>query len=137
MITTKVNRMLYLFMPSKPKYKLEPLTDSNESVGTRITHFRKARCYTQNELANKIGISRKLVADYETGRVRLFDEMLARFALALKVSADELLGLKKNDFVEAIPSLRVMRRFQEIERLPALKKKAILKTIDDLIRANS
>jgi transcriptional regulator with XRE-family HTH domain len=124
-------------MPSVPKFKLEPLKISNETIGQRIARIRKAKGFTQQELANRIGISRKLVTDYETGRVRLFDEMLARFALTLKVTSDELLGLKKVNYLGPAPSLRVMKRLQEIEKLSEIKKKFILKTIDDLIKANS
>ena len=54
----------------------------------------------------------------------------------LKVSSDELLGIKKSR-INHEPSLRLMRRMKEIEKLPQNKKKAIIKTIDDLIKANT
>jgi hypothetical protein len=84
-----------------------------------------------------MGITRKQITDYETGRARMNDEMVVRFALALKVSTDQLLGLKDFDDTNAIPSLRITRRLRELDQLPEQKRKAILKTLDDLIRANS
>lgn len=84
-----------------------------------------------------MGISRKQIADYEAGRVRMNDEMVVRFALTLKVSADELLGLQNNDELKNAPALRFTRRLRELQELPEQKRKAILKTLDDLIRANS
>ena len=92
---------------------------------------------TQQELADAIGIERILISDYERSRIRLYDELVAHFAKALHVSSDELLGLVKLDTDSEAPSLRLMKRVAEIEKLPEIKKKAILKTLDDLIRANS
>jgi hypothetical protein len=84
-----------------------------------------------------MGITRKQITDYETGRTRMNDEMVVRFALALNVSTDQLLGIKDIDDIQAIPSLRITRRLRDLEQLPEQKRKAILKTLDDLIRANS
>lgn len=84
-----------------------------------------------------IGIRQTLVSDYETGRIRIFAEMLARFSIALNVSTDDLLTLKNEHKNKYQISLRVMKRIKKIETLLENRKKAILKTIDDLIRANS
>jgi hypothetical protein len=63
--------------------------------------------------------------------------MVARFALALRVSSDELLGLKNSNHSEPKTSVRVMRRIQRVENLPEGRKKLVLRMLDDLIRANS
>jgi transcriptional regulator with XRE-family HTH domain len=125
-------------MPQVPKHELKPLDLGNETIGQRIAGLRKERGLSQADLAERIGISRQLVASYERERVRLYDEMVARFALALGVSADEILGLDQAGNTDTKhPSLRVTRRLRELEQLPEPKRKAILKTLDDLIRANS
>jgi len=123
-------------MPTVPKYKLKPLNLDIDKIGQRIAYLRKGKGLTQAELGEKIGISQKLVAAYENGHIRMYDEMIARFAIALGVTADNILGLKKTDQSKNKLSLRVSRRFNEIENLPELRKKAILRTLDDLIRAN-
>jgi transcriptional regulator with XRE-family HTH domain len=86
-------------MPKKPN--LPPLKemDSNETIGKRIARLRNEKGYTQLQLAEKIGIVRILISDYERGKIRLYDEMLARFAVALEVTTDELLGLKNRPSV--------------------------------------
>jgi transcriptional regulator with XRE-family HTH domain len=126
-------------MPQVPKHELKPLDLGNETIGQRIAGLRKERGLSQADLAEHIGISRQLVASYERGRVRLYDEMVARFALALGASADEILGIDPTHSAEAKthPSLRLTRRLRELESLPEPKKKKILNTLDDLIRANS
>jgi transcriptional regulator with XRE-family HTH domain len=126
-------------MPQVPKHELKPLDLGNQTIGQRIAGLRKERGLSQLDLAERIGISRQLVASYERGRVRLYDEMVARFAIALGVSADEILGLNQAESKEmkTHPSLRLTRRLRELENLPEQKKKKILNTLDDLIRANS
>jgi transcriptional regulator with XRE-family HTH domain len=83
-------------MPHKSKYILEPLNLGDETIGQRIARIRKEKELTQKELANLIGIPRSLVSNYEIGRIRLYDEMVTRFAIALEISTDYLLGLKDN-----------------------------------------
>ena len=119
---------ILLLMPRIPKYKLKPL--GNElTIGQRIAQFRKQKGMTQVELARKIGIEQYLVADYELGRIRLYDEMVAQFAWALGVSADEILGIT-NRTTKSLPPLRIMKRVKKIEKLPPAKQKAILQTLD-------
>jgi len=68
--------------------------------------------------------------------MRLLDDMIAKLALALSISADELLGLKKNETVPAdMPSVQIARRMQRIKKLPAAEQKAILKNIDMFLKA--
>ena len=105
-------------------------------MGAKIVFFRKKLGLSQELLAENIGISRKQVSDYELGKANLSHEMVIRFSIALGISADDLLGLSDIDIDQSQPSLRITRRIRELERLPEQKKKAILKTIDDLIRAN-
>ena len=125
-------------MPQKPKYELKPLPKaSTETLGDRIARARKDRGLTQTELAEIIGIEQNLVSAYERGRLRIYDDLLVQFAVALKVTTDELLGLK--DYKLDVPSisLRLMKRLATIEKMPEAKKKHIIKTLDDSIKANS
>ena len=80
-------------MPKKPDLPSLELKNSTP-IGKRIAKIRKRIGLTQEELGKKIGIKRFMVSDYELGRVRLYDEMVARFAIALEVTTDYLLGLK-------------------------------------------
>ena len=81
-------------MPQRSKLQLPPIDLGKESIGERIAILRKQKGFTQKVLAEKMGLLNYLISDYERGRRRLYDEMVARFAIALEVSADYLLGLK-------------------------------------------
>ena len=88
-------------MPQKPNENLSPLNICNETLGHRIARIRKKRNLTQKQLSEKIGITRSRLSNYEINRIRLYDEMLIRFAIALDVSLDYLVGLK--DEPESLP----------------------------------
>jgi transcriptional regulator with XRE-family HTH domain len=124
-------------MPQPRKRPLPPLSVHTGSVAERIVKYRKLRGLTQKELAERIGITRDMLASYELGRARLNDEITVRFALALKVSTDALLGLKDSNRSEPKISVRVMRRIKRMESLPEGRKKLVLRMIDELIRSSS
>ena len=137
---TYVKRNLFIpynvvAMPRKLKHKLPPLNLGNETTGQRIALLRKEHGLTQKELAEKIGIKRTLVTDYEIGRLRLNDEMVIRFALALGVSADTILGLAS---LEALgtTNLKLTKRIRKIEQLPPTQKKSLINTIDAYLKAH-
>lgn len=116
-------------MPRKSRLKLPPL-DLQESIGHRLARIRKEKGYTQVELAAKVGIIQSLVTDYELNKLRLHAEMVIRFANALGVSADELLGLEAVKQNGALKNRRVLRRVNQIDQLPKRDQDALLRTID-------
>jgi len=123
-------------MPRPRKVQSDQSEASGALIGARIKKYRLARGFSQAQLAEKIGLSREAITAYESGRMRLLDDMIAKLALALSISADELLGLKKNETVPAdMPSVQIARRMQRIKKLPAAEQKAILKNIDMFLKA--
>jgi transcriptional regulator with XRE-family HTH domain len=123
-------------MPRKLKAHLPPLPTGPETIGQRIVRIRKAQGLTQKQLAERIGIARSLVTDYEIGRLRLSGEMVVRFALVLGVSTDAILGLDGKLPIAQKPDLKLTKRLKEIEQLPARQKKSLLLTIDAYLKAN-
>lgn len=112
-------------------------------MGQRIARIRKERGYTQNELVERIGTIQALVSDYERDKLRLNAEMAVRFAVALEVSTDELLGLHSQNGKGKVSSKsngrkasrKVLRRLEQIEDLPTNQQAVLLKTIDTFIKA--
>ncbi len=122
-------------MPRKSTLKLPPISLGDETFGQRLARLRKEKGYTQAELASKMGLVQALISEYERDRLRLHHEMVARFALALEVSADELLGLNAPKRKHKAPSLRLQKRMIQIEALPVHQQKLILRTIDTILKA--
>jgi transcriptional regulator with XRE-family HTH domain len=119
-------------MPRKSTLKLPPLRLGQESLGERLARLRKQKGFTQIELAQKMSIIQSLISDYERDRIRPHPEMIVRFALALGVSADEILGLARPPKAAngTTKNRRLLRRLQQIDKLPKRDQDALLRTID-------
>jgi transcriptional regulator with XRE-family HTH domain len=124
-------------MPRRSRLILPTLDLGKETTGKRLARFRKERGYTQVELAEKIGILQNLVSAYERDSLRLNADMVVRFAKALDVSSDELLGLDTATNRGKKLSLKILRRLNKIEDLPAAQQKVLFKTIDTFLKAAS
>ena len=122
-------------MPRVSRLKLPPLEIDQKTIGRRLARIRKQKGLTQKTLAEKMGLIQALVSAYELGKIRLNAEMVIRFAKALEVSADEILGLKNNGGGKENPSLRLIRRINRIESLPPARQKTVLKAIDFMLEA--
>lgn len=120
-------------MPRRSRLKLPPLNLGKETLGQRIARLRKERGYTQLELAEKMGLVRVLISDYERDKLRPHFEMIIRFAQALEVTSDVILGLKPSKNNGNKPSLKILRRLNKIETLPSSQQKILLKTIDTFL----
>lgn len=60
-------------------------------IGQRVRKFRKAYGLSQEELAEKVGISTTHMSHIETGNTKLSLQVLVDLALALEVKTDGLL----------------------------------------------
>jgi transcriptional regulator with XRE-family HTH domain len=105
------------------------LTHSHkEQVGLRLAQLRKARGFTQTEIAEGLGVTQAHISEYERGRVNLTSDTIIQLTQILKVSADELLGLTPPP-KRTVKDHRLVERLALIESLPKRKKDALLLTI--------
>ena len=110
------------------------LSDTAGSFGQRLAHLRKAAGYTQTELADEIGATRRMIAYYETESDHPPTNMLVGLAQALNTSTDELLGLIPTKKLKQ-PDSRLLRRIQKIDKMSAVKKRQVIQVIDTFIEA--
>ena len=119
----------------KRKFAARHFDAATESFGRRLARLRKERGFTQVEIAERVGIIQALVSDYERDKLRLNAEMVVRFATALEITTDDLLKPKGSEPpLRPKPSLRMLRRLERIESLPAHQQATLLKTIDTFLR---
>jgi len=118
----------------RPKKK----TSRQESTGERIRWLRLTRGLTQQQLAERVGLSRRMLAYYEIQGGEPRPDLLVRFAQALEASVDALAGFQ-NPPKKASPTRpenpRLWRRLKRIEELPLHDRKTILKMIDAMADA--
>jgi transcriptional regulator with XRE-family HTH domain len=104
--------------------------------GQRLAAIRKARGLSQRDLAAKVGMSNRMIAYYEAQTERPPATKLTAFSQALKVSADELLGVKSLEIREP-KNPRLWKRLQVVEELPAKAQKQVMEYIHVVAQANN
>jgi transcriptional regulator with XRE-family HTH domain len=121
-------------MPQVSRFKLPPVDFGGETLGERITRIRKEHGFTQVELAARIGVIQTIISAIEGDERKLSAEMAIRFAQALDVGMDELLGPGRQAKKRRKPSRKVLRRLEQIESLPSHQQQTVLKTIDTMLK---
>jgi len=123
-------------MPKARKKPCQALDNRLIAIGKNLQSIRKRRGLTQKELGEKIGLTREAVASYEVGRSQLMITTLLDIGVALRVNVNEILGLER-ETTEITITRRWAKRMDIIESLPESIKKHILRTLDDVIKANT
>jgi len=109
------------------------INEQLSSFGRQLATLRKAAGYTQQQLADEIGATRRMIAYYESESQHPPANMLVDLARALNVSADVLLGIKP---VETTPiSSCLERRIRQIEKLGPKPRQQITQLIDTFVEA--
>jgi transcriptional regulator with XRE-family HTH domain len=104
-----------------------------EGFGTRLAELRQARGLSQEELADQVSVSRRVIAYYETQSTQPPGALLVDLAQALKVSTDELLGMKAVTEKLSPKTARLLKRLRRIEELPPADQRAVLKLVDAML----
>lgn len=105
--------------------------------GERLVELRKKRGLSQVELAERIGSTQRAISYYEVVAAFPPAEVLVQIARALRVSTDELLGLRrlKEESGEDRDHLKLWRKFRKILDLPEKDQRAISRMIHSLATA--
>lgn len=105
------------------------------NLGSRILELRKAKGWSQTELADKVDISYAQIGRYETKGAQPPAEVVKKIAEALDTSVDYLLfGSTADKANAALYDAEVIRYFKEIETLPGDDKAALMRVIAAFIR---
>ena len=95
-----------------------------------ITQLRKAKNWSQDELAKEIDTSRVMIGKYERGDNSPSIEVIVKRAKAFDVSVDYLLG----EGLNATYDKETVKRLDELESLPDDEKQRIFHYMDLIIR---
>lgn len=126
--------MQILNEPLSLAMKKKPTIDINGTFGQRLKQLRKAKGLTQVELGKLIGVSQRLLTYYERRSKHIPANLLPALAKALRISVDELLGLKSTK-EEFIPKhSRIWKKLIMVEELPPKDQKVILHYINTIVK---
>jgi transcriptional regulator with XRE-family HTH domain len=87
------------------------------AFGQRLASFRTAAGLTQSQLADRLGVSRRQIAYYESGTGRPPGALLAMLADLFEVSTDVLLGRAAPAPPAGRLSRSLLEQLNEVERL--------------------
>lgn len=110
-----------------------PARTQRPELGERIAQARQEAGLTQKQLAEKLGVTQRVVTYWEREAVGLRADQLASLAEALEVSSDYFLG-RKNSRRGNGPAGRAKKTFEEVSKLPRSQQKKILDVVDMLIK---
>jgi transcriptional regulator with XRE-family HTH domain len=112
----------------------------DSSFGPRLTAIRKARGLTQVQLAEAAGSTQRSISYYENDDGIPPAAAVIALAKALRVSTDELLGLKPPRMEHAhddAETRRLWKRFQMVTALPEKDQRAVIRLINSLVAAST
>ena len=106
------------------------------ALGLRIAQLRKDRGWTQQELADKLGIAQQTLAHYEVGRTRMPASSLPLFANLFSVPVDALVGNDKQQARTAGkrgPMSQLERSIERISELPKQKQRFVVEMLETVL----
>ena len=111
-------------------FKNRPLFSRN------LIRFRKERKLTQEELASKTGLSKRMIAYYETKAVKPPVDKIDTIAKALNVSINDLLGKQEptsiqNEFINI--DSRTLKKLKNILLLSPEERHLVYTFVDSLL----
>lgn len=104
-----------------------------EGFGKRLREIRQRRAMTQAELGEAVGVSNRVIAYYEGDEAQPPGAMLVDLAKTLKVTSDELLGIKPLKEKASPKKARLLKRLEKVDELPPSDQRAVLKFVDALV----
>lgn len=118
---------------TRTKPKRGKSAGTEEAFGRRLARLRQSRGLTQEELGERVGLSNRMIAYYEREDAEPPGPQLPALAQALRVSTEELLGVKPLPEVPRPKTARLLKRLQQVEALPPADQRAVLKMVDALL----
>jgi transcriptional regulator with XRE-family HTH domain len=110
-------------------------TMNTSTISERIQLLRKQKGFSQNELAELVGISKAQMSRYISKDVQPPADVLKKIADTLSVSVDFLLsGDTDQKAIENLTHIEVLQQYKEVDNLPDEERKTIIKVISALLR---
>jgi transcriptional regulator with XRE-family HTH domain len=100
------------------------------NIGSKISHLRKEKSWSQGDLAQKIEASREIIGKYERNENLPSIEMTLKMAKAFGVTVDYLLGEGEYSSYDK----DTVDRLKSIQKMDANTKSVLFNVIDTYIQ---
>jgi transcriptional regulator with XRE-family HTH domain len=102
------------------------------TFGKRLTELRHRRGLTQNQVSELVGVHVTQVRKYEADRAQPTLEVIRKLALALDVTADELV-FDPSERMPLVADKTLLRQWEQIEALPEEDRLALKALVEGLL----
>lgn len=106
------------------------------NFGKKLAKLRKANGLTQKKLGEKVGVSRRVIAYYESETDYPPAHIILPLSQALNVSTDELLGAKNKKMPLDPTFAALWRRLKILETFSDKDKKAVVQFVEVIADRN-
>jgi transcriptional regulator with XRE-family HTH domain len=111
-----------------------PASTERPKLGAQIAKARQQSGLTQQQLAEKLGVTQRIITYWEREAVGLRAEQLAGLAEALGVSSDYFIGRDSKKRGTG-PVGKARQLFDQVSQLPRAQQQRILNTVEDMLIA--
>ncbi len=126
-VIKKDSDYIFLMPRGRPSKKPRP------AFGERLALARERMGLSQIQLAEKLGVTQKVITYWEHNPVGLRAEQLTAITSVLNISAEELLGQPKSKLRIGGPVGKARRVFEEVSSLPRHQQQRIIGVVEDLL----
>jgi transcriptional regulator with XRE-family HTH domain len=113
-----------------------PARKPRSSFGERLAVARQQAGLTQQQLADKLGTTQRVLTHWEREGIALRADQIAALADALGVTADYLVGRDDTPRKNGGPGGRVRRVFEAVAGMPRHQQKKIVDVVEAFVTAN-
>ena len=114
--------------------KGRPSKRPRSAFGERLAAAREHLGLSQMQLAERLGVSQKVITYWERNEVALRSEQLNAIAEALGISVEELLGQPKSKARPAGPVGKARLMFEAVSKLPRRQQDKIFDILEPFVK---
>ncbi len=107
------------------------------NIGNNLETIRKLRGLSQRELAKLAGLTQRIITYYENETDQISSKHLIKLSQILKVSTDEILGIKKIDESIKSEESKLLKKVKKILTLTKRDQQAVFHYINTLCSKKS
>jgi len=113
-----------------------PASTERTGFGERVRAAREAAGLTQQQVAERLGITQPSYALWERHAVALKPDQIANLAKILSVRVEEIVNPATPQSRRGGPVGKARRMFEEVNKLPRDRQQHVLRVVEDLLKAN-
>ena len=112
-----------------------PSKKKRPPFGERLHALRELAGLSQQQMADRLGLSQRAYAYWERNSVALRPEQLLKLADILEVSVEELLNARPKKSRRGGPTGKMRRIFDQVSTLPRSRQQRIVAVLEDMLTA--